>query len=71
MEKATIRIYTYKGKASHKYYKIAYYKRQFNFVHIDKNKIKECLQCRGKDGRKYLEYSGCFYFDKEKQVIKI
>ena len=71
MERATIDIYTYKGKSSNKYYKIAYYKRQFNFVHIDKDKIKQCVKGKNKDGRKYLRYSGDFSFNKEKQEIKI
>lgn len=66
-----LRIYTYKGKISKKYYKIAYFARQFNFVHISKDKIKECNKCTGKDGRKYLEYNGEFSFDKEKQEIRI
>lgn len=72
MEQATIRIYTYKGKSSKKYYKIAYYKHQFNLVHISKDKLKECKEGkRLKDGRKYLEYTGDFSFDKEGQEIKI
>ena len=71
METATIRIYTYKGKSSKKYYKIAYYKHQFNFVHIDKTKIPLCKECKNKDGRKYLEYTGDFSFDKEKQEIRV
>ena len=70
METATIRIYTYKGKSSRKYYKIAYYKRVYYFVHIDKNKIELCKQGK-KDGRKYLEYTGDFLLDKEKRIIKI
>ena len=71
METATIRIYTYKGKASKKYYKIAYHKHQFNFVHIGKEKIPLCTEGKNKDGRKYLEYTGEFTFDKDKCKITI
>lgn len=71
METAKIRIYTYKGKSSRKFYKIAYYKHQFNFVHIDKDKLSQCVQGKNKEGRKYLEYTGDFFFDKEKQEIRI
>lgn len=71
METATIKIFTYKGKASRKYYKIAYYKHQFNFVHIDKEKIQLCKELKNKDGRKYLEYTGSFSFNKERQEIRV
>ena len=69
METAKIRIKTYKGKLSRKYYKIAYYRRKFYFVHISKEKISECKECVGKNGKKYLEYTGQFSIDDK--VIRI
>lgn len=66
-----IRIYTYKGKSSKKYYKIAYFGGQYNFVHISKEKISKCKQGVGKDGKKYLEYIGDFTFDKVNKVITV
>lgn len=71
MEQGTIRIYTYKGKSSNKYYKITYYKGQYNFVHIDKDKIKLCKTGKRRDGKKYLEYTGDFSFDKINKVVKV
>lgn len=71
MESAKIRIYTYKGKTSNKYYKITYYKGQYNFVHIDKAKIALCKQGERQDGRKYLEYEGVFSFDRKKKEVRI
>lgn len=72
MERATIRIYTYKGKSSGKYYKIAYYKGVFNLVHISKDKLIECTKGkRLKDNKVYLEYTGDFTFDREKQEIRV
>ena len=71
MEHSTIRIYTYKGKSSNKYYKITYYKGQYNFVHIDKDKIKLCKTGKRRDGKKYLEYTGVFSFDKVKKEVRI
>lgn len=71
MIKATLRIFTYKGKASKKYYKMAYFARKYFFVHISKEKLTECLQKKTKDGRKYLEYNGVFSLNREKGEITI
>ena len=66
-----IDIYTYKGKLSKKYYKIAYFDHQFNFVHVSRDKLCELKVKHNKKGRKYLEYVGNFSFNKERQEIDI
>lgn len=65
MLKATLRIKTYKGKLSKKYYKVAYFNKKYYFVHISKEKLSECKQMTDKKGKKYLEYIGQFSIDKE------
>ena len=67
--KATLRIKTYKGKLSKQYYKVAYFKEKYYFVHISKEKLSECKQMTDKKGKKYLEYIGQFFISNEVIII--
>lgn len=64
-----LRIKTYKSKTTNKYYKITYFKGIYYFVHISKDKIKECTEKIGKDGKKYLEYKGKFITEDNTIII--
>ena len=57
VENKTLSIFTYKSKSG-KYYKVAFYKGIFYFVHISKNKKLEV--CTSKKGSKFLRYTGNF-----------
>ena len=71
MEYGLLRIFTYKGKSSKKYYKIARYNNKYYFVHISVEKIGECTEKKRRDNKKYLEYNGYFVINKDKGEIHI